>query len=388
MKNYLFLIESLSVSCGGPARVAALVSGELAERGHNVKIINILQSDTRVAINPKVHLLTIAGSISNPLTLFKATSLLKEESKKADVVIVSGMWGLIDGFALRLANLPTSKIHIRTCGMLEDYILNRSVWKKKLARLFYVNSNLNRVSKLLVNTKIEAEKIKALGINSKMKVISNGVSIPKNSSKKYDKNIIATSLNIDPSNSIKYLLYLGRIHPKKGLDILLPAFADFQKKYPEWRLLVAGTFSDELYEQKIRSLITEFSIDGVKFLGEVKGEEKLNAFKLASAFILPSLSEGFSNAVIEAMSYSLPVIITSGCNFPEVAEYKAGIVCEAEKQSLSDALFKLLPDYDLQREFGLNARQMIIDFYSTERVIDAYESLSLNDSESNVLEFS
>jgi glycosyltransferase involved in cell wall biosynthesis len=116
----------------------------------------------------------------------------------------------------------------------------------------------------------------------------------------------------------------------------------------------------------------------IHFVGEVAGERKHAAFSAADLFVLPSESEGFSNAIIEAMSWGIPVIITEGCNFPEVAEAEAGWVIPAERDALRSALAEAVADDGRLRKMGANAGSLVESSYQQSHVVDLYESLALS----------
>jgi glycosyltransferase involved in cell wall biosynthesis len=116
--------------------------------------------------------------------------------------------------------------------------------------------------------------------------------------------------------------------------------------------------------------------DRIHFVGEVAGERKRAAFSLADLFVLPSESEGFSNAIIEAMSWGLPALITEGCNFPEVGEEKAGWVTEPKSGAVKRALLEAIADDDRRIAMGGSARSLVERCYQQSHVIDLYESLA------------
>jgi glycosyltransferase involved in cell wall biosynthesis len=374
--KYGFLIESLSVATGGPSRVAGIIATELAGRGHSVIIATLKENEELVTVSEQVELRFLAPAASVFPNLPQIIKAIRNLAEEVDVLIVSGIWGPVDGLALKLANIRGTPVYIRICGMLEDYILRRNAWKKKLARGLYVNRNLRAATGLLVNTAIEKDHVSALGMKNEIHVIPNGVVLPK-PDERIEREVAAEYLGADSLTKNRILLYLSRIHPKKGLHLFLGAFAVFVAAHPEWRLVVAGDFFNSAYEELIRKRIEELNLgSSVIFTGEVAGKAKTAAFSIADAFVLPSESEGFSNAVVEALSWGLPALITSGCNFPEVEMGGAGRVVSYDEKALLEGLENLLAKPEKLTVMGKNAKKLAEEKYQLCEIVDLYERLA------------
>lgn len=374
-----FLIESMAVSSGGPARVAGSVASELAHRGHNV-IVGTLPVDLEeVELHSNVQIQYLAGTVRNPLNWLKAVNGIRHLASQVDVLFVSGIWGPVDGMSLRLANVKHIPIHTRICGMLENYILDRHPFRKWLARLAYVNYNLSSSASLLVNSSSEQFQVCSLGFRTPVNILPNGVSMPS-ASDLVPRDRACRALGLDLSSSSKVLLYLSRIHPKKGLHDLLDAIEAPFDCYQNWHLVVAGSFYEgEHYERRIMSAVSASRhFNRIHFTGEVSGLRKNAAFSIANLFVLPSASEGFSNAVIEALSWQIPVIITLGCNFPEVGMSRAGWVVPPGSLALRDSLFEAMLDDSRLIEMGGHAKDLVQHSYLHNTVVSLYESLALS----------
>jgi glycosyltransferase involved in cell wall biosynthesis len=290
----------------------------------------------------------------------RAVDRLAEQFRLSDAVIITGVWGLLDGLFPRFCHWHHKPVFVRTVGMLENYILNRNRTKKWIARKLYVDHNLSKSSGLLVSTRSEESQLRRIGYESPIHIIPNGVNL--------HRFILPNRVNARNRFSLQKndfaLLYLGRIHPKKGLDILIEALSSIHKAHANVCLLVAGSFANASYEQTIHSLIDKHHLqDRVTLLGELNDDEKLYAYAAANLFVLPSHSEGFSNAILEAMACSLPVVITPGCNFPEVALEGAGLVIDASAPSLTNAVESLLSNQKNLERMGNCGRQLIEQRY-------------------------
>jgi glycosyltransferase involved in cell wall biosynthesis len=164
------------------------------------------------------------------------------------------------------------------------------------------------------------------------------------------------------------VLFLGRLHERKGLQLLIPAFAEAVKAVPDARLVIAGP--DEGMLATLKALMNEFNLAGrVTFTGMLTGNEKLAALASADLFTLPAVGEGFSMAVLEAMACGLPVLLTPGCNFPEVVEAGAGMVVPREIGALGEALRALLIDGERRVSMGRLARELVQERFTWPQVV-------------------
>ncbi len=163
-------------------------------------------------------------------------------------------------------------------------------------------------------------------------------------------------------------LFLGRLHPRKGVQLLIPAFAAATRDQPDARLLVVGPD-----EGMRRSLVALARAEGVAerviFTGLLTGTDKLAALSTADVFALPAVGEGFSMAALEALVCGVPVILTPGCHFPEVADAGAGLVVAREVEPLRDALSVLLRDPARRETMAQAARTLVAQRYTWERVV-------------------
>ncbi|MCW0216741.1 MAG: glycosyltransferase, partial [Prosthecobacter sp.] len=212
------------------------------------------------------------------------------------------------------------------------------------------------------------------GFTTSIDVIPNGVLKPKEEDR-IKRSEAAQKLGIHLNEHEKVLLYLGRIHPKKGLHLLLPAFASFRVSHPEWKLLVAGSFYNSTFQSEVEALSALAGDQGVFFVGEVEGNIKTACLSIADCFVLPSLSEGFPNAVVEALSWGIPALVTPGCNFPSIVEYGAGLEVPAEENALREGLCQILEKNTLAT-MSVKARLLVRDRYQLEHVVTQFEELA------------
>jgi len=173
------------------------------------------------------------------------------------------------------------------------------------------------------------------------------------------------------------ILFLGRIDPKKGLDLLAPAFAQVQQQFPHSHLVIAGP--DNIgYLPTAQKLFQEVGCqDAVTFVGMLTGEVKYSALAAANVYVAPSYSEGFSMSILEGMASGLPCVFTDACNFPEAANVAK--IVPVDSQQIANALSWCLANPGEAQALGGQARQFIFENYTWEkiaaRMIKVYQSI-------------
>jgi len=162
-------------------------------------------------------------------------------------------------------------------------------------------------------------------------------------------------------NKERLILFLGRISWKKGFDTLIPAMAEVVKEIPDALLVVAGG-DDEGYQKEVENFAERYGIQNkVRFLGMLLGEDKNGALLDSDVFVLPSYSENFGNAVVEAMYLSLPVLITPGVAISaEIAEAGAGMVVPKETSKLAESLKLLLLNREIRQKLAGNGKKLVM----------------------------
>lgn len=171
------------------------------------------------------------------------------------------------------------------------------------------------------------------------------------------------------------ILFLGRLDRIKGIDLLLGAFSQVRRKIPDVRLCLVGP--DFGYENAARKLADAAGIgDAVRFAGKIPGERKAAAFGAADVYALTSYSEGMPLSVVEAASFGVPIVVTEGCNIPEILDWDAGRQAAPNGDAIASALLEILQSETAARiRLGANARRMAEEKFSLERTAAELESL-------------
>ena len=272
---------------------------------------------------------------------------------EADLVYRAGLWRLPSRSAYCWSRRYKKPEIIAPHGMLDPWALKHSRWKKRLASFLFEQSHLEGAACMRALCESEARSIRSFGLKSPICLIPNGISLPTNlNAKKADDNM---------------LLFLGRIHPKKGLVNAIQGWDRLRRDKPKnleigsWKFVIAGW--DQLgHEKELKRLCDELGIhfittsaadflsekiltrgdSSVVFVGPAFGEDKDALLRHATAFILPSFSEGLPMSVLEAWAYGLPILMTEHCNIPEGFSSDAAMRIEADSASCAEGMRNLL----------------------------------------------
>jgi len=291
-----------------------------------------------------------------------------------DVIIhLHGMWTYASYVAGALRRRWQCPLVLSPHGELEPYALTLSPMKKALASLLYARRNLKGANCLWALSEQEKAAVRAYGFAGQVEVIPNGV----NRAVACSAQQVAEFRNRhDVSPGSRVLLFLSRIARKKNLPLLLKGFAKNVKARPEWKLLIAG--GDERgHIQEVRHLIHDLGIEGsVRLIGPVSGREKACAFTSASLFVLPSLSEGLPIAVLEAMEYAKPVLLTDGWTLPVPASETYGWRTPAEERAFQAALLEAMSaSEDTLAEMGRTAQSIVRKYFDWDSIATQASSL-------------
>jgi glycosyltransferase involved in cell wall biosynthesis len=268
-------------------------------------------------------------------------------------------------------------------GFFDPWILRRSRGKKRLAHWLFEDANIKHVRWWRAVSSKEAEQIRAVvGNRAKVHVIPNGVDLHEVDSFQFSVGSESTDQETErPKDQEtlawmkrrrpKRLLFLSRIHAKKGLDLLVPAWGKLTREFPDWELLIVGP-DEGGYQATVEKMIADCGcVDTCWIHPAVSGAEKHALLRTADLFVLPSYSEGFPMAVLEAAAHRIPVVQTDECNFPELAAAGGAWECRPELGALEKTLRNALTAEDAERtERGLRGRELVEKSYSWDQIAD------------------
>ena len=218
-------------------------------------------------------------------------------------------------------------------------------------------------------TDLERKDVPALGLATPTFVVPNGVSPVSQDDAPDPGAFLARHPQLAGKLAgRRALLFLGRLHAVKNLDVLAESFIEVAARFPDTVLLVAGPDEDGSGRRAAGILERAGLGRRAVFTGMLTGEDKRAALACAELFVLPSQCEGFSHAVLEGLAAGLPVVISKQCNFPEVAAHGAGFVVEADAAAVAGAAGTLLADDGLRSRCARNGRELVRERYAWPRI--------------------
>ncbi|MFT5705896.1 MAG: glycosyltransferase involved in cell wall biosynthesis [Oceanospirillaceae bacterium] len=299
-------------------------------------------------------------------------SIFKKESP--DLIHQHGIWLGDQWASLQWQKITNKPVVISPHGMLDPWALKNSSWKKNIVGKLFANKSLHRATCLHALCVSEAESIREYGLTNPIAIIPNGIDLPiLEQSVVHQNDVVPQSLE-ESQQRRKKLLFLGRIHPKKGLNELIGAWERVVKESPEqmtWELIIAG-WDDGGHETGLKQQVASLGLsDSIKFVGAMFGDAKELLLREVDAFILPSFSEGLPMSVLEAWAYQLPVVMTEFCNIPEGFEAEAAIHIDPTPLSIATGLQKMinLPESDL-RGIGQKGRKLVENKFTWDQIAE------------------
>jgi glycosyltransferase involved in cell wall biosynthesis len=384
----LHVIGSLAERYGGTSKVCAELCDELARRGEQVTIYTTTldgNQDREPVCGDNVEIRYFP--VQPPRFLALSTSLareLKSGIRGFDLVHIHTIRRMPSTMAALYARRQGVPYIICPHGSLDPLIVKRHRWRKWAFDAAIENANLNGAAALHFTSTEELELTRPLGLKPPAIVVPCGIRLQ-------DYEDVASyggfHDRFPQTRGKRLVLFLGRLTYKKGLDVLAGAFGRLCRERDDVHLVIAGP-DDEAYTPKVmRWLASENVGDRATFTGMLLGADKLAALAAADVFVLPSYSENFGVAVIEAMACRLPVVISDRVNiWREVKAAGAGIATRADAGETAQALAAVLGNAELRRKMGAAGFNLVRDRFTWsivgESMIDAYRRVLRASAES------
>lgn len=377
-----------AVKYGGPIQSVHLLNKKLAEKGVHVDVLT-----TNAGILPSPGLRRVEKDEWCYFDRLRVKYLnywgyehfnfsipfikeLKKIINDYDLVHITAVWNFPVYAAAYFCLKHKKPYIISTRGALHrEALLSRSGLIKNIYFKLFAEKYLNKAYAIHYTTGVEKEESELIIQNKNGFVVPNGIDIKNIQLESSQKNILERIGITDK----KYLLILGRIHSIKGFDILIPAVKNIFDENSDINLVIAG--NDSGYLEQTKKMADELKIlNRIIFTGAVSGGDKWSLYKNALMFVLPSYSENFGMAVVEAMACGTPVVISDKVGiYKEVAEADAGIITGTTVDSLYNGIKKLLSDNELRKRIAANGKRLVEEKYSidkvTDQMIEQYKSL-------------
>lgn len=341
--NVMHVVESLDPAAGGPARSVPRLGEAVGRSGADV---HIFAKDTTPSTTLPVRPIGELEKTVRELTAGHADHLLIHNH---------GIWLPLNHYACITAKRFTVPLVISPRGMLEPWARSYRSWKKTIAWYLYQRRDLRTAALLHATSEQEAENLQALGFHLPIAVIANGVEIP-----------ILPKYRSE-SNTKKTALFLGRVHPIKGLINLVQAWAEIRPT--DWQVVIAGP--DEAgHRAAVEQEVDRLGLtDIITCIGAVPDRDKWQLYSSADLFALPSYTENFGIVVAEALAAGLPVITTRGTPWAELETHNCGWWIETGVEPLAKALTEAM-NLTLEERYamGRRGRQLVEQNYSWDTI--------------------
>lgn len=343
MKENISVVQSvndLAPDSGGPSRTVTSLSKGLIDLGVNTKLITNSNQKSNLNNNLSLKNLILYRSDISFFAPLKEKNLnlllgkIFKEMKNNLIFHDNGIWLPSNNTICNFAIKNKVKLLISPHGMLEPWSLKYKKFKKSLAWNIYQKRNLRSADIIHACSEMEAENILKLNLKKPIAIIPNGID---QQIKNYIVNQVFCNGEKKDNYFFKNLLYIGRIHPKKGLINLLLATKDLLIR-ENWRLTIAG-FPELNHDIILNDFVKKNNLeDYVKILDPVSGKDLFDLYQSATYFILPSFSENFGLVVAEALNFGIPVIATKGTPWEILEKTNSGWWVQPKVQEIKKAI--------------------------------------------------
>lgn len=377
----LHVASTVAPASGGPTQVLRSLAIAQADVGHKVAICTTdrgnpvqekLPSDHFETFCPKQISLNVFPVVYGPLLLSIALGRwLRDNIPTFDIIHVHGLYRFPPTYAAYQARRQGIPFIVRPHGALDPYLYDkssRSVLLKRMYEHWFDLPNLNAASALHYTAEEERNRVSFLRLCAPSFVLPNGLDWGC-----YDVRPPRGALRARWAlGDAPTVLFLGRLHSVKGLNLLIPAFDTLRRTLPNAQLVIAGPENDA-YGLKVRAWVRDRGLgNAVHFVGPLDRADVIQAYVDADVFCLPSYTESFGMTVAEAMACALPVVISDQVHIQtDVARATAGLVTRCDSGELAEALRILLANPTRRRAMGEAGRRLVQERYTWPVIVDA-----------------
>lgn len=369
---------------GGVVRAVLDMCQLLASRGHEVTVLTCDDTDVPSLWKVGGEGVPVVRLIARPKLpggLFARSQLAEIEPiiSASDVVHLHACWTTANNQLARMALRNETPYVLSVHGMLDDWCMAHKKPKKRVYLALGGQRTLEEAA--LVHCTAEAE----LEQSRKWYPRGTGIVVPLIFDLEPYRTLPGPGLadaafGVDGTGDIApdrpVVLFLSRIHFKKGVDVLIKAAAELKQRGSVLRVLVAGT-GDASYEREMRSLVNDCGVsEEVRFVGLVTGETKVSLYERADVFALPTSQENFGFVFPESLACCTPVVTTRGVDiWPELEESGGAVIAERTPEAFADAIGSLLKDASRRETMGASGRVWVMDQLNPDAIAVRFEEM-------------
>lgn len=351
----MHVVPHIDDEASGPSYSVPRLCQALAQRGHDVRLLCLAAArewgGVTIELHPQWPLLA-RFAISSSLA-----RALRRHATSADVIHNHSLWSMANVAAGWAVPGQRAKLVTSPRGTLSPWALAHSRMVKQ-ALWPLQRRALSRADLIHATSDGEYQEIRALGFKAPVAIVPNGVDVP------------VAHPRMDAPDAGRTLLFLSRIHPKKGIDRLLRVWSQLQAAHPDWSLVIAGR-GDAVHEQQVHELAQQLGVQRVVFPGALYGDDKAAAYRAADLFVLPTHSENFGMVVAEALAHGCPAIVSRGAPWAGLVTEECGWWVDNDDAALTatlDTAMRMTPD--VREAMGERGRQWMRRDYSWEAVAE------------------
>jgi len=374
---------------GGPLQVAYRLSKEMVKRGHGVTVYTTDTFDASRRVEEKEEVIdgikirrftNLSKALASKHKIFLSSGILltaRRELSSFDIIHMHDYRTIQNVIARHYAHKYGIPYILQAHGSIPKTAVKRRL--KQVYDTIWGYKLLRDASKVIALTETEAKQYQAMGVHEdKTEIVPNGIDLSEFENLP-EKGEFRRKYGLNPDE--KVIIYLGRIHKTKGLDLLVKAFAGLSKEMDSARLVIVGP--DEGYASELASLVQALEIiDKVLFTGPIYERNRLSAYVDADIFVTPSFL-GFPVTFVEACACGTPVITTNKGGRLDWIHNQVGYVVSYDENQLHDALEKLLTNRDLAQQFGENGKKLVRENFTWSKIAKELERIYLEAKANN-----
>lgn len=374
-------LPEIRLELGGVVRAVLDWCSVFAARGHRVWLFTSDGADlpptwiNSPATNGQPRAVVLPPAAVGRFTLSSsALALLDPVIAQADLLHLHAPWLPGNRALARLARRHGVPYGVTIHGMLDDWSMSQRRLKKQLYLTLLGRSFLHRAAWVHCTAQAELEQARRWYANPHSVVLPYLIDLTAFAhlpGRELGLSLLPSELRDQPK-----ILFLSRLHEKKGLDLLMRAAAQLRDEGLSFVLLIAGS-GEAAYEAQLRQLVGQLQLDHrVCFLGLIKGEAKISLYQAADLFVLPTHQENFGLVLVESLACGTPIITTRGTDIWKEMASAGGVVSALQPDALAAAMRQLLALPTPQRtDLGRRGREWVFEHYNMDHLASGYEQL-------------
>ena len=371
-------VRDLRAELGGVVKAAIDLCESMTRLGHRVVLTTCDATDGPKVASESLQVVEApASKVVKPMLSGQALRQIEGIIQSADVAHLHTPWELANLQWAALLRRHKVPYVVSAHGMLDHYCMGQKRLKKQAFLALGGRRLFRDATAIHFTAQAELEQARAY-----IPVANKAIVLPC----VMDLSSYATLSGPEPAlraypqirREARKILFLSRVHPKKGVDLLIRAMAVVKAKMPGAQLLIAGP-GDDRYFAELKALAERLGItDVVSFLGMARGAEKQSLYQVADVFVLPTHQENFGLVLAEAMACGAPVITTRGTDIWRELEQGGARIVDHDPKDIAAEIERVLSDLDEARRQGERGRQFVHEWLDVDQVAAGYESMYLD----------